>query len=84
MKNIGSDSNYLSSSDITIYSPNGVEVDNMCSYFANDDSVESAGSLLPNSSYTKSMYFKYVGNGEYKICFGTFEVEKTLKLNFIN
>lgn len=81
VKNNGTKANHLDYLDMNTFGPNGVEVSDMNIYYMDDDAVEFAGDLQPGSSYTKSMYFEYVGDGQYQIDFGTFEVEKSLKFN---
>ena len=81
VKNNGTKANHLDYLDMNTFGPNGIEISDMNTYYMDDDAVEFAGNLQPGSSYTKSMYFEYVGDGEYQIDFGTFEVEKSLKFN---
>ena len=79
VKNIGKSSTSLSFLDVNVFGPSGTQISDMCSYYYDTDSVESGGSLQPGASYTKSFYFDYVGDGEYKIEFGAIKVEKILK-----
>lgn len=81
VKNVGSTANHLASLDVNVYGPNGNEVNDMCTYYMDDDAVEYGGNLQPGSSYVKSMYFEYTTDGEYKIEFGMLQPEKTLKFN---
>lgn len=81
VKNNGTKANHLDYLDMNTFGPNGVEISDMNSYYYDQDAVEFAGDLQPGASYTKSMYFEYVGDGDYQIDFGTFEVEKSLKFS---
>ena len=81
VKNVGTKANSLGNLDVNIFDPSGVETSDMCPYYMDVDAVEFAGSLQPGSSYTKSMYFEYQGDGEYRIEFGLLEAEKVLKFN---
>ena len=81
VKNIGYKANSLGMFDMQIYGPSGSSVIDMNTYYSDVDAVEYAEDLQPGSSYTKSMYFEYGGDGQYKIDFGTFSVLKSLKFN---
>lgn len=81
VKNNGTKANHLDYLDMRTYGPSGVQITDMNSYYYDQDAVEFAGDLQPGASYTKSMYFEYIGDGQYQIDFGTFETEKSLKFN---
>ena len=81
VKNNGTKANHLDYLDMKTFGPSGVQITDMNSYYYDQDAVEFAGDLQPGASYTKSMYFEYIGDGQYQIDFGTFETEKSLKFN---
>lgn len=81
VKNNGTKANHLDYLDMKTFGPSGVQITDMNAYYYDQDAVEFAGDLQPGASYTKSMYFEYIGDGQYQIDFGTFETEKSLKFN---
>ena len=74
IKNLKNESQTLSSWDYKVFNPSEVETKTYGYYF--DESVEEAGDLRPNASYTKYIYILYEGNGKYIIEFDDWFYEK--------
>lgn len=78
IKNLGKEARHLNPYKCTIFSPEGVEVKTVDTYF--DDSIGwDAGDIKPNASYTRAFYAKYSVNGEYSIEFENMARTITLK-----
>ncbi len=78
VKNVSTETGSLNMFYYKFFGSQGVQVEELDSYF--DDSVDYAGELRPNASYTKYFYFLYDGNGDYYINFDNYSEEIELKL----
>ena len=71
VKNLKDDTHSLNMFYYKCYGAQGVELDNVSSYF-DEDSVDFAGKLKTGASYTKYMYILYDGDGDYSIEFNNY------------
>lgn len=70
IKNIADEKQHLNSYSVTLFGPDGVEVDTADTYF--DDSIGwGAGDLASGISYVRAFYAVYTGNGNYVIEFNS-------------
>lgn len=83
IKNVGDEANSLDFLSFKIYGSKGVEVDSLGAYFYDSDAADFGDSILPGVTVEQALYFEYDGDGEYRIDFGLFKVEKTLKFDII-
>lgn len=73
VKNNKDESHQLNMFYYKFYGPQGVELNNVSSYF--DDEVGWAGEMRSGASYTKAFYILYDGNGTYAIEFNNWSDE---------
>ena len=67
--NNGKKSNSLNMFLMKQYGPKGVELDNISSYFMNEDDASWSGDLRPGATDTVTMHMLYDGDGTYAIEF---------------
>ncbi|MBR2708527.1 MAG: DUF4352 domain-containing protein [Bacilli bacterium] len=65
VKNLKDETHSLNMFYIKMFGSQGTEINDQSSYF--DDSVQFAGDLRPEASYTKYLYYVYDGDGKYTI-----------------
>lgn len=81
VKNIKDETHNLNMFYLKVFGTNGSELKNVSSYFMQEESVEFAGELMPNASYTKYIYFLYDGDGTYTIKLDNYSKKIELKLD---
>lgn len=83
IKNISNGSHKLNSYYCGLYSPSGIESEDMWILFS--DNLIEAENLQPNASYTKYFHILYDGDGVYKIVFDNewydFDEKVTVEIN---
>lgn len=82
IKNISDESNSLNEYYYEVHGSNDEEVVNLGVYFL-DDAIDYGGMLSNGESYTKYMYFQYVGNGKYEIEFDNYIEELEVEFNIV-
>ena len=79
VKNISDDSNHLNMFYYNVFGTQGSELKTLSAYF--DESIDYAGDLQPDASYTKYIYVLYDGDGKYVIEFDNYRVKKSVDIN---
>lgn len=82
IKNLSNDTNLLNEYYYKINGSNDEDLINLSVYFL-DDAIDSGDNLNYGESYTKYMYFLYVGNGKYEIEFDNYHEEVDVQFNII-
>ena len=81
VKNNKNESHSLNMFYVKYFGTKGTELDDISSYFIDNECIEFAGELMPGASYKKYMYFLYDGNGTYTIQFENFTKKIDFKLD---
>lgn len=81
VKNKKDESHQLNMFYLKTFGTQGTQLDDVSSYFMDQDAIEFAGELMPEASYTKYLYFLYDGNGTYVIKFDNYSKKIEFKLD---
>lgn len=81
VKNLKEETHSLNMFYYKIFGSAGTEVKTLNSYF--DDTLDYAGDLRYNASYTKYTYFAYDGDGTYSIEFDNWSDKKLVEINVV-
>lgn len=79
VKNLSSESNHLNMFYYNVFGSEGSELRSLSAYF--DESIDYAGDLQPDASYTKYIYALYDGDGKYVIEFDNYKEKKSVQLD---